>query len=51
MGGGATKTLNIIWLRKVTIGSVQSTLSMQSMLYLEGSGGIPHRKNFANLAY
>ena len=31
--------------------SVRSTLSMRSMLYLGGSGGMPPTGNFANLAY
>ena len=43
------------WLRKAKLFtssySVQSTLSMRSMLYLGGSGGMPPQKNFANLAY
>ena len=37
--------------KKVDITSVQSTVSMWSMLYLGWSGGMPPHENFANLAY
>ena len=37
--------------KKVDTTSVQSTLSMWSMLYLGGPGGMPPQENFANLAY
>ena len=37
--------------KKLDTTSVRSTLSMQSMLYLGGSGGMPPQKKFANLAY
>ena len=37
--------------KKVDTTSVRSTLSMRSMLYLGGPGGMPPQQNFANLAY
>ena len=37
--------------KKADTSRVRSTLSMQSMLYLGGSGGMPPQENFANLVY
>ena len=48
--GGANMDIYIRG-KRVDITSVQSTLSMWSMLYLGGSGGMPPQENFANLAY
>ena len=48
--GGAN--IMVGWLRKVTTSLVNTTsYSVQSMLYLGGSGGMPPQKIFANLAY
>ena len=37
------------WLARQLVNT--NRLSMWSMLYLRGSGGMPPQKNFANLAY